>query len=150
MKRILKVSFLLFIMIILTGCINKEKVLKCNSNSIKDTKTNYTIYYDGKIVNKVITTQKIKSSDENYLLKKEKEIKKLNEKNNKLYGGYKYSINKEKELLVIKTTINYKKMNLKKFVNDTPAMKAYVNKSNQLTINGLKNMYKLGGITCEK
>jgi len=61
---------------------------------------------------------------------------------------YYYITNKDGKV-VSKVTIDYSKIDIDKFVKENPAMKSYVNKYNQITLEGVKKMYESMGATCK-
>lgn len=153
MKKYLKL-FSLFLLLLLTGC-NKEVITKCEFTSDQSTSgyiinTKYIIYSNKKLVNKVVTEQEITSENNTVLNYYEKQLKELYKNNNDNYGGYSYTITNKNGKIVSKTTMDYDKINLKKYIIDNPAMKNYLNKKNQVTLKGIIKMYKLTGAKCEK
>ena len=155
MKKYFKYAFLFTLVLLLTGCLGKDKVAKCTlvsdqSASNYKIKTEYKIYHSKDIVNKVVTTETVESKNNTILAYFEKQLKEQYKSNNDKYGGYEYKVTNKDGKVVSEVTINYNKMNLNKFVKDNPAMKSYVNKSNKLTLEGVKTMYKSSGATCDK
>ena len=155
MKKFVKIAFAFMLVVLLTGCFGKEKVTKCTLTSDQSAsgykiKSEYNMYYSGDIVNKVVTTETVESKNNTILAYFEKQLKTQYKSNNDNYGGYKYEITNKDGKVVSKVTIDYNKMNMTKFVKDNPAMKSYVNKSNKLTVKGVKSMYQSLGATCEK
>lgn len=155
MKKFVKIAFAFMLVVLLTGCFGKEKVAKCTLTSDQSSsgykiKSEYNMYYSGDIVNKVVTTETVESKNNTILAYFEKQLKTQYKSNNDNYGGYKYEITNKDGKVVSKVTIDYSKMNMTKFVKDNPAMKSYVNKSNKLTVKGVKSMYQSLGATCEK
>ena len=70
-------------------------------------------------------------------------------KTNETYGGYDFKITKDGNTLTADTTIDYNKMDLKKYVEDNSSLKPYVNDNNMLTTDGLKTLYTSLGASCE-
>lgn len=155
MKKIFKLIFVLLLVISLAGCKGKEKVVKCTSSSNQSASgynitSNYDIYYSGEEVNKIITTETVESKNNTILAYFEKQLKNQYKQNNDNYGGYTYEVTNKDGKVVAAVTIDYSKMNLNKFIKDNPAMKSFINKSNKVTLKGVKSMYKSMGATCEK
>lgn len=155
MKKFVKLTFALMLVVLLTGCLGKNKVTKCTLNSDQSAsgykiKSEYNMYTSGDIVTKVVTTETVESKNNTILAYFEKQLKTQYKTNNDKYGGYTYKITNKDGKVVSEVTIDYSKMNLNKFVKDNPAMKSYVNKSNKLTTKGVKSMYQSLGATCEK
>ena len=145
MKKILVIMILL----LLTGCGNK--VIKCTVNTASDKYTyeaTYKIEYSGKYVSKITKNEKYSTTDKNkynYL----KEYRELElEHMNATYGGYSYKMNLDKHIINIKTTINAKKLNADKLVDDKLISKYYV-ENNKLLVSGLKKYYESKNATCE-
>ena len=76
-------------------------------------------------------------------------IKEQYKSNDNKYGGYSYNITKTDDTVISEVTIDYTKMDIEKFIEDNEAVKAYVNDDNQLTVEGVKKMYKSIGATCK-
>ena len=154
MEKTIKIIFTFMLVIILVGCKSEKLVSKCSSTSNQTTngyiiKSDYDIYADKDVVNKVVTTETITSNNNTILAYFEKQLKNQYKSYNKTYSGYSYKITNEKVKVVCEVTIDYTKLDMKKFIKDNPAMKTYVNKNNKLTVKGLKNMYKSTGASCQ-
>ena len=145
MKKILVIMILL----LLTGCGNK--VIKCTVNTEGDKYTyeaTYKIEYSGKYVTKITKNEKYTTSDKekyNYLKNyRELELGHMDA----TYGGYSYKIDLGKRTINIKTTINTKKLNADKLVDDKLLSKYYVDK-NKILVSGLKKYYESKNATCK-
>lgn len=154
MKKHINLVLFLSLIVLLTGCKEKEVITKCvftdnQVNSGYKMKNEYKIYSKDEIVNKVIIKQVITSDNKEILSNFKKNIEESYNSNNSRYRGYsvKTSINNNK--LVVDSTINYDKMNFDKFIIDNNAMKEYINKENKLTLSGAKKMYSSIGAKCE-
>jgi uncharacterized lipoprotein YehR (DUF1307 family) len=155
MKKFVKLTFAFMLVVLLTGCLGKDKVTKCTLKSDQSASgykitSEYNVYSSKDEVNKVVTTETVESKNNTILAYFEKQLKSQYKANNDSYGGYKYEVTNKDGKVVSKVTIDYSKMNLNKFVKDNPAMKSYVNKSNKITVKGIKSMYQSMGATCEK
>ncbi|MBQ9013266.1 MAG: DUF1307 domain-containing protein [Bacilli bacterium] len=155
MKKFVKLTFAFMLVVLLTGCLGKDKVTKCTLKSDQSASgykitSEYNVYSSKDEVNKVVTTETVESKNNTILAYFEKQLKSQYKANNDSYGGYKYEITNKDGKVVSKVTIDYSKRNLNKFVKDNPAMKSYVNKSNKITVKGIKSMYQSMGATCEK
>lgn len=129
------------------------KKLTCTSKSDQSKngyvlESKYVIYPAGKNVSKVEVTQTITSKDEEVLKNFETQFKEDYEYFKKNYGGYEYKISNNNDKLSSKITINYKKLDMKKFIENNSAMKQYT-KNNKLTMDGAKKMYEASGATCK-
>ena len=75
-------------------------------------------------------------------------LKKQYKSQNDKYGGYTFDVQTKDGVITSKVTIDYKKMNLNKYIQDNSEMKSYINKDNNFTLNGVKSMYKALGAEC--
>ena len=156
MKNILKFLVIFSLVIILAGCTSKteEKVVKCTLNQNNaaygyELSSEYNIYTDGKIVNKVETTEVVTSDNQEILDYLENYNNKLYTNMNDAYGGYEFSSTNENNMLTAVTKIDYKKLDSKKLAEDQPSMKNYMNDDYVLTLDGIKLIYEQMGATCE-
>lgn len=155
MKKMLFVITTMIFVFMVTGCGKEKEVMKTctlTSNNVAANykmENEYKIYGKGKIVEKVVTTETVTSSDQEILDYLEETVKETYEKNNSAYGGYTNKMTNENGKLVSETTVDYSKMDIKKFVNDNSVMKNYVNSKNQLLIEGLEKIYTATGATCK-
>jgi len=150
-----KIFFILLLMVILlTGCDNKETVTECNYVN-KQTKagytitSTYTIYAKGKLVNKVEINQVIDSENQEKLNEFETSLTSQYKTNNSLYGGYEFTSNKEDNKLTFNVTIDYSVLNMELFIKNNAAMKDHVNKKNKLTLEGATKLYQSTGAVCK-
>ena len=158
-KSILFVVALVFAFI-LTGCgdsvskpakSSNEKEMECTvktSNESYSINSTYTIYYEGDIVNKVYSKEEIKSSDESLLKNTKSTVEATYKEANKQYGGYNYSVKIDGDVLISEATIDYKKMDLEKYIKDTPAYSLYIDDDNNIIVDKLKQSYISMGATC--
>lgn len=155
MKKNIKVISLLSILL-LSGCGTNKEVLvtKCTSsqNNLQANytlKSEYTIYSQKGVVNKVESVETINSSSEAILDYFDTYLTSTYEQANKVYGGYNNKVTKNDDEVISKTTIDYKSMDMNKYVEDNSVMKSYVNSKNELTLEGIKAAYQSIGATCE-
>ena len=153
-KSIILISMLSIFL--LSGCGNNKEVLvtKCtstqNNSQVGYTlKSEYTVYSQKGIVNKVESVETITSTSESVLNYFENYLTSTYEQANNSYGGYSNKITKNDDGIVSKTTIDYKTMDMNKYVADNSVMKNYVNDKNELTLDGIKSAYSSLGATCE-
>ena len=69
---------------------------------------------------------------------------------NNEYGGYDFKITNENGTLTAITKIDYTKLDMEKLAKDQSSMKNYMNDKNEITLEGIKALYKAMGATCEK
>ena len=153
MKNKKYLLIVVFVGVLLVGCGNNEKIVKCtssfNQNGI-DYNATYEIYVDDNdYVKKVVTTEILKSDDENYLEESKESVESLYESASKEYGGYTYSVNVKGNTLNSKCTIDYTKMNVKKYVEDNPTLTNFADDKNNVKLSGVKEIYSMLGAKCE-
>lgn len=169
MKKYFRILLVLLVAILLVGCSsdsekdndnnvdtgNEETVIKkCTLNQDNSAQgyalnSTYEIYAKGQVVEKVITKEVVNSSDQDILNYFEEQLKKTYDTASAAYGGYKYSVVKDTDSVTSDVEINYSKMDMDKFVKDTPSMSNYLNAKNQMTLSGITMLYKSLGATCE-
>lgn len=152
MKRYIKFLLLILCITILSGCDSDLDTTNCSLNNKQidyTIKTTYKITSSKDIVNKVEIKEVIASKDKKKLRSFKEQLTNQYKNNNKLYKGYKYEADLDGDTLTLEVTIDYEKMNLKKFVKDNAAMKKYVNKDNKFTLKGAKELYKFTGARCK-
>lgn len=152
---ILAVLLLILVLLIaIIGIRNREKTTVCSlkNNQISSgysINSTYEIHSKRKIVSTIIINQKITSKDEKILKEFKDSFEKQYKNYNKTYGGYQYSGKINKDTFTSKVIVDYKKVDLDKFVKDNEAMKEYMNKKNKFTIDGAKKMYEYMGASCK-
>ena len=155
MKKVIYATLLIAISVILfTGCEKKEKVLTCKLVSDQEASgyvlnTTYDIYYKGNVVSKIELKEDIKSDSETILSYFEKSLKEQYDANNKKYGGYENTVTNKDGKVNTDVIIDFTKMDLKKYVEDNPAMENFLDKDN-MTLDGIKTLYESMGATCDK
>lgn len=157
MKKVLKLLIVLLVVTILCGCgikTEEERVIKCtasqkNLSNGYEIKSEYNIHAKGDVVKSVKTKEIVTSDQESILSYFETTLNSTYEKYNNEYGGYKYEIAKDGNTVTADVEIDYSKMDIAKFGNDNTVLKNYMNDNNELTVVGLKTMYKSLGATCE-
>ena len=159
MKKLLGLCLIVIISLNLYGCAcskknAKEIVTKCSLTSDQSTsgyklETEYKVYSKKDIVTKVETKTTITSKKEKILKKFEKELNEQYETNNNNYGGYEYKVNLKDNSLTANVSIDYTKYDMKKFASDNVAIKEYLNKDKQFTLEGAKKYYNTIGAKCK-
>lgn len=155
MKKGFKILFISLFVFLLAGCEkNKEVVTKCELTSNQAASgysldSTYEIYSKGGVVNKVKTKEVVTSDQEDVLTYFETYLNESYETASDTYGGYTYKVTKSDDKISSDVTIDYNKMDLDKFVSDNSSMKAYVNKDNKITLEGVTKIYESLGATCE-
>ena len=132
----------------LVGCGAEEKTFTCTLYK-KDVINNYElnstykVYATGDVVNKVETTEVVKSNEKSVIDSFEETL----EKTYKAMDENK--ITKEELELTSITTIDYNNMDIEQLIKDDASMKAIVNKDKKITIEGIKNVYEQLGAECK-
>ena len=150
-----KVKYLLLIVlaaVLVTGCKN-TKTVKCTMTKEYGEityKAEYEIEYDANdFVKTVITTETLNSSDSSYLEESKETAESLYGSYNSKYGGYDFNVTIKGDTLTSKCTIDYEKMNVKKYVEDNPSLTNFADQNNNVKLDGVKSIYSALGATCE-
>ena len=157
MKKSLKIFAIIVVAIIMTGCGSKSAksvVEKCTLSKNDTTNgfelvSEYNIYAKGNEVYKVVTTETVTSENDTILSYFEDTLNETYKSASKLYGGYTIDVRKEDGKVISNTTIDYSVMDMKKFIEDQPSLKAYVTSNNKLSVEGIKSIYESMGAICE-
>ena len=154
-KRLSLVLAIFIITLCLCGCKEKTKISNCSlvsdqSASGYKLESNYKIYSTNNFVDKVVLKQVINSKDKKDLDSFKTSITNQYKNNNKLYNGYTFDIKEKDNKLNINVTIDYTKVDLKKFTQDNVSMKEYVNKDYKITLDKIIKLYESSGMKCEK
>ena len=148
MKRI----FPLIMIILLTGC-TKEKYFTCKidlNNELMEYNLNatYKVYYKDSYVTRIEKNEIYKTENKetlNYF----NEYKNLEYMNlNNLYGGTSYTVDLKENKVILDATINMNEVDIKKMIKDEYINEDYVIKNN-LTVGGIKNIYREKGAICD-
>ena len=139
MNRHYKIAFFVLFILILSGC-GKNSIMICSDS---DETLVYKIYSTGKYINKMNIYQKFDSVDDGSthmtLLTTYKML-------NDVYGGYEYSVDVIDDKIISNLTINYDKMNIEKYIQDTGAK----HHNNKILLDETVKSYKMDGLTCKK
>lgn len=156
MKKIVSSIVLLGgVALLFSGCGKEEEKLMTCTLTQKDVVNNYElnstyeVNYQGDVVKNVTSKEEITSSDTTVLSNFETQLKEIYQTMDDNYGGYDINVTNDGAKVTSIVKINYQKLDLKKLIEDNSAMKNYVNKNNQLTVNGIKTMYQAQGISCK-
>ena len=146
MKKIL----VLVLLILLTGCRSQYITCKISlNNGSMEYKfdATYKIYYKSKYVTKIVKEERyITSNKDTYkYLSESKELEYSMLSNS--YGGYKYKVDTTRTGVIVNTTIDVKKTNIKKMVNDKIIDKYYISKD-EVLLSGIKKYYESKSAIC--
>lgn len=143
---ILLIALIIFI-IIKSGPYNG--LLNCtykNNTNTMNTVLNYNLSFKNKNVTKLETEEIIESDDEELIKTYKESIEELSKK----YDGLKYyktNITNKNNKLIVKTTIEYNKIDMKKYLQ-IEGDKSYI-KNNKLKVKKIKEIYEKNGATCK-
>ena len=148
----MKKVVLLLIIILLTGC-SKDKYFTCkidlnNEQMEYHLNATYKVYYKNSYVTKIEKREIYQTDNEdtyNYF----NEAKNLEYVNlNNLYGGITHTISLEENKVILDATIDMSIVDIKKMIKNKYIDRDYVI-GNNLTVGGIKNIYKEKGATCD-
>ena len=148
MKKIV----LLLIVILLTGC-SRDKYFICKidlNNEQMEYRLNatYKVYYKNSYVTK-IEKQEIYETDNEDTYNYFNEAKNLEYLNlNNLYGGVTHTIDLEENKVILDATFDMSVVDIKEMIKNKYIDRDYVI-GNNLTVGGLKNIYKEKGAICD-
>ena len=155
MKKIFQLIAISSLFLLLSGCAEEKEVLKTctltSNNTIQGYKmeNEYKVYAKGDAALKVVTTEIVTSDNDEILDYLEEYINTTYTALDENYGGYEFDVKRENGKVIAETTIDYSKMDLKQYVKDNPVMKSYVNSDDELLVDGIINLYKSSGATCD-
>lgn len=157
MKKFISLMLVICSVFILIGCSNSEVktlIMNCNitindeNNNFK-TVSDYNIYYNDDIVEKLKIVESIISDDENVLSTFETSFNNTYQTMKEEYGGCTYKITTTDNKVTNRVTIDYDKMDLEKFAIDQPDSEYMLNEDNKVSLKKLIATYKTMGGTCE-
>lgn len=106
----------------------------------------YNLKFKNKNVTKLETEEIIESDDKDLITTYKESIETLSKKYDDL-NHYKTSITTEENKLIVKTTIEYNKIDMKKYLQ-IEGEKTYI-KNNKLKVDEIKKIYERNGATCK-
>lgn len=151
MKKLKFLAILFVATLLLTGCGgSKDKTTKCvlkldDPGSFEVT-TTYTIHHKDNLVTKIILDELIISNDNDVLDYFEEYVNQMYPLYNDTYGGYTYETKRGSDRLTSKVTMDFTKMDLVKFSQNTGVK---TNSNNKVEIDEMVSTYKGYGATCD-
>lgn len=155
MKKYVKILVFVIVLILITGCGNKEEAIKTCKSTTNDVingyklESEYKVYSKGDVVEKVETIETVTSENDEMLDYFEAYLENTYSSMDEVYGGYENEVTNKNGKVISKTTIDYNEMDLKLYVEDNTAMKNYVNSDNKILLKGILNLYESLGAVCE-
>ncbi len=153
MKKLMTVFALCVCVGVISGCGGASKTIECTlsqKDASYELKSTYKIMATGDVVDKVETVETATSSNKTILNTLESTLNKQYKNQQDSYGGYTYKVTNDGSKVESKVTIDYSKVDMKKFVEDNTALKKFVNKKNRLTVDGVVSIYEALGAVCKK
>ncbi|MDD6224215.1 MAG: DUF1307 domain-containing protein [bacterium] len=159
MKKGVKYFSLILVMFVgvclLAGCNNStkkgEKTLTCTMSSeiSKDLKTDlsYKITYEGDYVTKLVTQEKVISSDNSTLELYKEQVESLYAPYKKL-DHYDYKVTIDGDTMTSDVTIDYSKIDMDKFIEIDESNSALI-KNGKVKLEDIKEVYEAIGATCK-
>lgn len=150
---IIVLSVLVVVLLIVFIFLVNGKKMTCTMKSDQSAngyvmETKYVVSSKGKYVKKVNINETITSKDKEKLKKFAKQFEEQYKYNKKAYGGYTFKVTNNGKKVISNVTIDYNKMDMKKFIKANAAMKEYTEKD-KLTVEGAKKLYESTGATCK-
>ena len=148
----MKKVVLLLIIILLTGC-SKDKYFICkidldNEQLQYHLDATYKVHYKNSYVIKIEKNEIYETNNEdtyNYF----NEYKNLEYMNlNNLYGGITHTVSLKENKVILDATFDMSMVDIKKMIKNKYIDRDYVI-GNNLTVGGIKNIYKEKGATCD-
>ena len=157
--RKIKCSFFLIcsLVLICTGCStsvsssNDSGIIKCSrTGSIDGAKSQmfYELYYDGKYLNKLHSSEQVISDDEEILDVYEDAYKNIY----KAYEGLRYydaKVNRDSDSVVTDVTINYEKIDIEALLDIEGEEDNVIDKDGKVRLDTWLNFAEKFGVECE-
>ncbi len=151
MKKIIVLGIVL--LTLATGCTStKEKKMVCTRTATMngmEMDFRYEVYYQGKNVNKVKTTEKITSDSEETLTSLESQTKTLYSNFDNI-ENYKYNITINGNTLTSTTDINYQKIDIDELLKIDSSIQQLLNDNNKIDLDKITQVYEQTGAICNK
>lgn len=151
MKRGIILSVLLMLLVVVTGCGNKQKTMTCTrKGTVTDGTTfnyKYVVKYTGDYVDEINITEEVVSDNDTYLKTLETAVETM-------YAPYKdikyhdYDINIKGNTLTSHRNINYKKVDTDKLI-EADSTNSTLIKDGKVKLDDVKSIYKQLQLECK-
>lgn len=165
MKKIISLSFILLLVVLVTGCDDSssnsgvqvkkaedESTLKCTriAAGVNDATAslNYTIYYKGDYVTKTVSIERVESDNSSVLDQYEEAYTKIFQ-NYKNIAYYDNTVDRESNSVTSTTVINYEKVDTSKILAIEGEDGNIYDEDGKVRKDTLVSFYKKYGATCE-
>lgn len=151
MKKIILLGIVLLIFVTGCGTAKEEKMICTRTATMNGMEMDfrYEVYYQGNDVNKVKTTEKVKSDSEVTLKNLENQAKTLYSNFDKI-ENYNYNVTIDGNTLISTTNINYQKINIDELLKIDSSIKQLLNDNNKIDLEKITQVYEQTGATCNK
>lgn len=140
------------LLVLVTGCASsKEEKMVCTRTSTMnkiELDLNYQVYYQGDVVNKVQTTEKITSTSKETLATYKQAVEDLYSNFDDI-KHYNYDITIEGDTLTSKTDINYSKININDLLKIDSSIEQLLNENNKISLEKITQVYESTGAICK-
>lgn len=140
------------LLVLVTGCASsKEEKMVCTRTSTMnkiELDLNYQVYYQGDVVNKVQTTEKITSTSKETLATYKQAVEGLYSNFDDI-KHYNYDITIEGDTLTSKTDINYSKININDLLKIDSSIEQLLNENNKISLEKITQVYESTGAICK-
>ncbi len=129
-----------------------EKQMVCtrttNMNGV-EMDLRYEVYYEGENVNRVQTTEKVKSDSQEVLNQFKDQVETLYSNFDDI-ENYNYNVTIEGNLLTSTTDINYTKINMDELLAVDSSIEQLLNDNDKIDLDTIIQVYEAAGATCEE
>lgn len=173
MKKILSISILICFVVLLCACGKKENknnptntgtggngggsssnTMECVHDTTNTTDnysihSKYTVYHNGKYVEKIKIDKTISSSESDVVDYMKTSYDTSYDNMQRLYGGYTYTSTLDGGSAVYDITIDCLTIKMKELSNDFITIIPYIDEDNHISLEGVRTIYESRGATCK-
>lgn len=149
MKKVILLGIIT--LLVVTGCGKEEKMVCTRTANMNGMEMDfqYEVYYQGKNVNKVKTTEKVTSDSKETLKTLESQIKNLYSSFDKI-KEYKYNVTIDENTLISTTDINYQKIDMNQLLEIDSSIEQLQNNNDKIDLDKITQVYEQTGAICKK